>query len=68
MNQLVVGADKSPFLDVEFSKSVLLIDDGPLIDALKIPPRRKVVRSMSPSITSIRYREWSTSARETLRP
>lgn len=42
MNMLSVGADKTPILDSANSSSFLLIDDGPLIDALKIPPRRKV--------------------------
>jgi hypothetical protein len=43
MNALIVGADKVPILEyVDFSSSFLLIDDGPLIDALELPPRRKV--------------------------
>jgi hypothetical protein len=43
-NTLIIGADKSPILEsVDFSSSFLLIDDGPLIDALAIPARKKVV-------------------------
>lgn len=45
MNTLAVGADKTPVLEsVDFSSDFLLIDDGPLIDALEIPKRRKVTR------------------------
>jgi hypothetical protein len=43
MNALIVGANKTPILDHVDSSHFLLIDDGPLIDALVIPPRRKVV-------------------------
>ena len=43
MNVLIVGANKTPILDHVDSSHFLLIDDGPLIDALVIPPRRKVV-------------------------
>lgn len=45
MNSLTVGADKTPTLDeIDFSSDILFIDDGPPIDALTIPPRRKVTR------------------------
>lgn len=43
MNTLIIGADKAAILEqMDFSSSFLLIDDGPLIDALSIPPRKKV--------------------------
>ena len=45
MNTLIVGAEKSRILEsFDFSSSFLMIDDGELIDALAVPPRRKVVR------------------------
>lgn len=44
MNFLLVGADKTPLLEVELSRDVLIVDDGPLIDSLEIPARRKVTR------------------------
>jgi hypothetical protein len=45
MNEIIVGADKTPIIEcIDFETNFLLIDDGPLIDALKIPPRRKVIR------------------------
>jgi hypothetical protein len=42
MNSLIIGANKTPILEYA-SANFLLIDDGPLIDALKIRKRRKVV-------------------------
>jgi len=42
MNAIVIGADKAPLLDCVPSSGFLFIDDGPLIDALPLPPRRKV--------------------------
>lgn len=42
MNVLIVGADPTPALEYT-GANFLLIDDGPLIDALILPPRRKVV-------------------------
>jgi hypothetical protein len=42
MNCLVVGANKKPILEYADSSNFLFIDDGPLIDALDIPSRRKV--------------------------
>jgi hypothetical protein len=36
MNGIIVGADTSPFLDVEFSKGVLFIDDGAHLAAAPI--------------------------------
>jgi hypothetical protein len=42
MNQLIVGTDKSSFQQV--SGNFLFMDDGPLIDELEIPQRKKVVR------------------------
>jgi hypothetical protein len=45
MNELHIGTDKAPILaSVDVSSKFLLIDDGALIDALKIPERRKVER------------------------
>jgi len=45
MNFLSVGADKSPLIEyIDFSKKTLILDDGPFIDSLSIPKRRKVVR------------------------
>jgi hypothetical protein len=44
MNTVIVGANKEPILEYADSSNFLFIDDGPLIDALTIPPRRKVVR------------------------
>jgi hypothetical protein len=44
MNALIVGADKTPIFKYVGSSPFLFIDDGPLIDALEIPSRRKVVR------------------------
>lgn len=41
MNLLVIGRDKTPILE-HLPGTFLLIDDGPLIDALTIPKRRKV--------------------------
>lgn len=41
MNVLLVGRDKTPLLD-HLPTSYLLIDDGPLIDAITIPAHRKV--------------------------
>lgn len=43
MNALIVGTDKKPILDLLGSSPFLLIDDGPLIDKLSLPQRRKVV-------------------------
>lgn len=43
MNLLVVGADKEPLLR-DLPARFLLIDDGPLIDRLTLPERRRVVR------------------------
>lgn len=43
MNSLIVGANKRPLLEYVDATSFLFIDDGPLIDALDIPVRRKVV-------------------------
>jgi hypothetical protein len=43
MNALIVGANKTPILDHVESSHFLLVDDGSVIDALVIPPRRKVV-------------------------
>ena len=40
---LIVGTDKSPILDHP-PQSFLLIDDGPLIDRLTFPKRRKITR------------------------
>jgi hypothetical protein len=43
MNALIVGANKAPIL--EYAKPpFLFIDDGPLIDELEIPVRKKVTR------------------------
>jgi hypothetical protein len=44
MNTLVVGADKTPILECAHSVNFLSIDDGPLIDQLKIPQRSKMTR------------------------
>jgi hypothetical protein len=44
MNALIVGADKIPIFEYVGSSPFLFIDDGPLIDALEIPSRRKVTR------------------------
>jgi hypothetical protein len=41
MDALIVGSNKKPILD-HLPDTFLLIDDGPLIDALTIPARRKV--------------------------
>jgi hypothetical protein len=41
MNALIVGTNKDPILD-HLPDTFLLIDDGPLIDAINIPPRRAV--------------------------
>lgn len=41
MNVLIVGTNKQPILD-NLPDNFLLIDDGALIDALEIPPRRAV--------------------------
>ncbi|MEK7992878.1 MAG: hypothetical protein AAB403_03640 [Planctomycetota bacterium] len=41
MNELTVGADKTPFLSCKLSGNVLFIDDGSLIDQLTIPARKK---------------------------
>lgn len=41
MNALIVGSDKEPILQY-LPERFLLIDDGPLIDALDFPPRRTV--------------------------
>ena len=38
MNALIVGTNKNPVLEY-LPETFLLIDDGPLIDTLKIPPR-----------------------------
>jgi hypothetical protein len=42
MNSLVIGANKAPILESVGSASFLFIDDGPLIDELSLPARRKV--------------------------
>jgi hypothetical protein len=44
MNSLIIGADKTPILQCVDTSNFLFIDDGPLIDALELPSRRKVVR------------------------
>ena len=41
MNALIVGTNKRPILEY-LPETFLLIDDGPLIDTLTIPPRRAV--------------------------
>lgn len=41
MNALIVGSDKSPILNI-LPDAFLLIDDGALIDAVEMPPRRAV--------------------------
>lgn len=38
MNSLLVGTNKT--FDIDFSSSVLVIDDGPVIDALKLPSKK----------------------------
>lgn len=43
MNTLIVGTDKEEILQ-HLPNSFLLIDDGPLIDLLSLPKRRKVTR------------------------
>lgn len=43
MNFLLVGTNKTQILE-HLPDTFLLIDDGPLIDAIKTPPRRKVTR------------------------
>jgi hypothetical protein len=43
-NTLIIGADKTAILDSVGSSNFLFIDDGPLIDELAIPSRRKVTR------------------------
>src|SRR5437016_486830 len=42
MNTLIVGADQTPILE-SIKGNFLFIDDGPLIDQLDIPQRKKVV-------------------------
>jgi hypothetical protein len=44
MNALIVGAGKTPIFEYVGSSPFLFIDDGPLIDQLVIPERRKVTR------------------------
>jgi hypothetical protein len=40
---LIIGTDKSPILS-HLPESFLFIDDGPLIDAITLPKRRKITR------------------------
>ena len=44
MNSIIIGANKAPILECVPHGSFLFIDDGPLIDALELPARRKVVQ------------------------
>jgi hypothetical protein len=41
MDALIIGSNKTPILD-HLPDRFLIIDDGPLIDAITIPPRRAV--------------------------
>ena len=43
MNALIIGANKTPILQYADTANFLLIDDGPIIDALVLPKRRKVI-------------------------
>ncbi len=43
MNKLVVGSDKSAIIE-HLPETFLLIDDGPLLDTVPLPPRRKIAR------------------------
>jgi hypothetical protein len=43
-NALIIGADKSAILDSVGSSNFLMIHDGPLIDELTVPSRRKVTQ------------------------
>lgn len=40
--KLLIGSDK--IFKVDFSRDTLIVDDGPVIDSLTIPPGRKVTR------------------------
>jgi len=45
MNVIQAGTNKAPLFEyVDFSKNTLVLDDGSLIDGLKLPLRRKVTR------------------------